>query len=239
MKEIRYGLFLLATAAMVLGQSACAEADEASLVRSISVSGQGEAAGPPDRARVSVGVQTYAATVTEASQQNQQRIAGIMDALDEHDIPESAIQTSNYQIWPEQRHDPRGGEDARIIGYRVSNTMTVNIADIDKVAAILGAVTNAGANTINGVSFSVADTAALEAEARERAMQNARERAESLAELAGVDLGDVISISMHSGGGHPVPMMGRMAMAEAAPAPGISAGELSVTVNVQVSYAID
>lgn len=219
---------------------ACAEADShGGAVRSISVTGQGEAAGRPDQAQINAGVQTVAATVVEASRQNQEIVERIMQALDEHGIERDRVQTTNYSIWPEQRHDQGRSDEVRITGYHVSNLVNVTVDDVDKVGAVLAAVTNAGANSIHGINFGVADTAELEERARAEAMADARRRAESLAELAGVELGEVLSISMNGGGGFPMPMMGgRMAMAEAAPAPGISPGQHSVSVQVQVSYAI-
>ena len=225
---------------LVLGLPGCAEAEPpAGAVRSISVTGQGEASGRPDQAQVNAGVQTVASTVVEASRQNQEIVERIMQALDEQGIDRKNVQTANYSIWPEQRHDPSRGDEVRITGYHVSNVVNVTVDDVDKVGAVLAAVTNAGANSVHGINFVVADTAELEERARAEAMADARARAESLAGLAGVELGEVLSISMNTGGGYPVPMMGgRMAMAESAPAPGISPGQLSVSVQVQVSYAI-
>ncbi|MDX1517418.1 MAG: SIMPL domain-containing protein [Woeseiaceae bacterium] len=207
--------------------------------RSIAVTGHGEAAGPPDQATIHAGVQTLAPTVVESSQQNQAVVERIMRALDEQGIDEQDIQTSDYGIWPEQRHDPRGTGDVTITGYRVNNTVRVTIRDIDRVGKVLAAVTDAGANSIHGIHFGVKDAAELEARARAAAMADARARAAALAELAGVDLGEVLEISMAAGGGFPVPMGGgRMEMAQAAPVPGISAGQLNVAVQVQVTYAI-
>ncbi len=230
---------LLAVMIVGVGGLAAAQDDQAA-TRSISVTGHGEAAGPPDQAQVTVGVQTLAATVEQSARDNQTVVARILRALDAQGIDEKDIQTANYSIWPEQQYDPRGGGEPKITGYRVSNTVRVTVNEVDKVGAVLGAVTDAGANSVQGVSFGVRDTAALEERARAAAMANARERAEALAGLAGVTLGEVQTISMSSGGGQPLPMMGvsRMAMAEAAPDPGIAAGQLSVNVQVQVTYAI-
>jgi uncharacterized protein len=207
--------------------------------RSISVTGQGEASGPPDQAEVSAGVQILAETVIEATRQNQSVIERIMAALEEQGIPPEKIQTSNYSIWAEQNYpgDPR--QQGRISGYRVSNVVNVGIEDIEKVGEVLAAVTNAGANTIHGIQFGVRDTAALEQKAREAAMADARARAEALARLAGVQLGEVMSISTSLSGGPPRPMMARgFEMADTASAPGISPGQQRVSVQVHASFAI-
>lgn len=210
-------------------------------VRSISVTGQGEASGPPDRAQISAGVQTLAKTVAQASQENQSIVEAIMRALAQQGVDKEDIQTANYSIWPEQQQDPQQANQVLITGYRVSNVVNVVVEDIDKVGDILAAVTNAGANSIHGVNFMVEDTAVLEQRARAAAMADARTQAEELAKLAGVGLGDVLTISMSSGGGYPMPLMearGAYMMADVASVPGISPGQLSVNVQVYVTFAI-
>jgi uncharacterized protein YggE len=206
--------------------------------RSIAVTGTGEAAGRPDQATVNAGIQTVATTVVEASRENQAVVERIMQALDKQGIDRKFIQTTNYSIWPDQRQDPRANGEITITGYNVSNVVNVTINDIAKVGEVLAAVTNAGANSIHGVNFGVKDTAALEQTARAAAMRDARVRAEALAKLAGVELGDVMTISMSSGGGYPTPMVGGARFEMAAPAPGISEGQVSVSVQVYVTYAM-
>lgn len=208
--------------------------------RSISVSGQGEAQGAPDMATINVGVQTQAPTALDAAKDNQAIVDRVMQALDKLGIDEKDLQTSDYSIWPEQRHDPRGTGEVTITGYRVNNSVQVTVRDIDRVGEVLGAATNAGANAVNGISFGIDDTASLEANAREAAMTNARVRAEALARLAGVQLGEVLQISMSSGGGFPpVPFRAaRMEAMDMSAAPSISPGQQSISVQVQVSYAI-
>lgn len=209
--------------------------------RSIVVTGKGEASAAPDIATINAGVQTRAATAVEAASSNQAAVAKVMAALADQGVAEKDIQTSDYSIWPEQRRQGRGDDEVVIDGFRVSNSVRVKVRDLDALGELLAAVTSAGANSINGISFAVEDSAAIEARAREAAMTDARRRAEALAELAGVELGEVQQITMTAGGGYPRPMpMARMeAMAmDAAPAPSISPGESSKTVSVMVTYAI-
>lgn len=213
-------------------------AQEGAATGGITVVGQGEAFGQPDEARVQIGVESFAEEVSAATAANEDGVQSIMDALSELGIEEADIQTSNYSLWAEQ---PRGDEGPQgIAGYRVMNQVSVTIRDINQVGAVIGAVTEAGANSIHGVSFSVADPAALEADARADAIANAREKAESLAELTGVELGEVISVSEVIGQSG-IPMMegyGGRDMAVGSAAPGISPGELSYGVQVQVTFAI-
>jgi uncharacterized protein YggE len=204
----------------------------------ITVVGQGTAYGQPDQATVIVGVETFAPTVEEATIQNQTTLDNVMAALGAAGIASEDIQTTNYSLYAEQIYGDRGPEG--IAGYRVSNQVNVKIRDISVVGDVLAAVTSAGANAIYGVNFSVADPAALEAEARAGAVEDARKRAESLAELGGVTLGDVTIISEVVG--QPVMPLGLggggFAMEQAASAPGISPGQLSYQVQVQVTYSI-
>lgn len=242
-RSILYVMFLLILAALVVAcgpttaQPGAAQTGESG--GGITVVGQGEAFGQPDQANIQIGVETFAEEVAEATSQNEADVESILTALEELGIASADIQTSNYSLWAEQRHGENGPEG--ISGYRVSNLVSVKVRDIDRVGEVIGAVTAAGANNIHGISFSVADPAGLEAEAREAAISNAREKAASLAELSGVELGDVVAVSEVIG--QPGPLMegmgGRgMAQDSAAVSPSISPGELGYTVQVQVTFDI-
>ncbi len=225
-------------AATPTGASPAAQSGSTVSAGGITVVGQGTAYGQPDQATVVVGVDSFAATVGEATAQNQTTLDNVMAALAAAGIANEDIQTTNYSLYAEQIYGDKGPEG--IAGYRVSNQVNVKIRDISLVGDVLGAVTEAGANAIYGVNFSVADPAALEAEARALAMQDAAERAASLAELGNVTLGNVTVISEVVG--QPVTPLGMggggYAMEQAASAPGISPGQLSYQVQVQVTYGI-
>lgn len=203
----------------------------------ITVVGQGEAFGRPDRAQAQVGVDIFAPTVAEATSQNEATIQQVIDALTALGIDPDDIQTTNYSLWAEQRYGENGPEG--IVGYRVTNQVNVTIRDINQVSEVLGAATEAGANSIYGVSFSVADPSALEAEAREKAIADARERAASLAQLSGVELGSVRAVSEIIGQPvYPLAMGGGGRDMVQAAAPSISPGQLSYQVQVQVTFDI-
>lgn len=237
-------LALLALTAVLVACTGPATADAAPnpLVSAggITVVGQGEAFGQPDQAQVQIGVETFASQVSQATDENEATIQAIMDALTAQGIAAEDVQTTNYNLWAEQIYGDRGPEG--IAGYRVNNQVNVTIRDIDAVGDVLAAVTEAGANNIFGIYFSVSDPAALEEEARAAAMADARERAASLAELGGVGLGDVQIISevigqtavpRGLGGGY-----GGFDVAETALAPSISPGQLSYDVQIQVTFGI-
>jgi uncharacterized protein YggE len=120
----------------------------------------------------------------------------------------------------------------------VSNQLNVTVRDIDKVGDVLAQAAAAGANSIYGVSFNVADPATFEAAAREQAVADARERAQSLAELSGKTLGDVVSITEVIGS-VPVPLYNRnMGNAAAESGVTVSAGTLTFTTSVQVTFEL-
>lgn len=220
-------------------QTAAAQSEVAAdPVREITVVGYGDAYGEPDQAQVQIGVETFSPTVSEATAANQAALDSVMEALDAAGIASKDIQTSNYSVWAEQIYGDKGPEG--IAGYHVSNMVTVIIRDITQVDEVLGAVTQAGANAIYGVTFSVADTAALQAEARAKAVADAEARAQSLAELNGVELGEALRISEVSGQSVPYPMFGQggAMMEQAVAEPGISPGQLSYQMPVQITYAI-
>lgn len=205
--------------------------------RTVTVTGTGEAQAPPDQAEINAGVQSLADTVIAASRNNEQKVARIMDALAGVGINPSDIGTTDYSIWAQQNFE---NGRASVTGYQVSNVVVVTIKDIAKVGDVLAAVTNAGANTVHGIRFSVSDTDALETEARERAMADARRRAGSLAGLAGVEVGEVITLSTDAGPGYGPVVMEAAAMraSDSAPRPTIMPGQQHVSVQVRVTYAI-
>lgn len=205
----------------------------------ITVVGNGTAYGKPDVAQVQVGVESFTSSVTDATNQTETKIQAIMAALKAQGIADEDIQTTNYSIWPEQTYDPNTGQSTGISGYHVSNQVNVTVRDMSKTSDVLTAVTNAGATTVYGVNFSLADTTALEDQARTTAVADARTRAESLAKLAGVELGDVVVISEIIGSnGGPMPMYDSVKAMDAANSVTIAPGQLSFSTQIQVTFAI-
>lgn len=226
-----------------LATAAPAAAGE-SPVRTVTVIGRGEVKAQPDTASTSVGVEVTAPTVDEAMAQAKERMAALLAALKALGIAEKDIQTSNFSVYFERTSTdmpaPRSegaGSDQQMPGfYRVSNMVQVTIRDLEQVGEVLETAVKAGANNIWGINFSVSDPAALEAQARENAVKDARARAEALAGLHDVELGGVIAVSEVVGGATPV-------FVEAAKALGgggapVEPGELTLSTQIQVVYAI-
>jgi uncharacterized protein len=217
--------------ALALSLPATAFADP----RTISVTGQGEASAVPDQAMLSAGVTTIAHTADAALADNARKMTAVFAALKAAGVPERAIQTSNFSVSPQYTNN--NNEDQRITGYQVSNQVDVTLDDTNKLGPAIDALVAAGANQINSVNFGLRDNSALMTKARETAMADARQRAETLARAGNVGVGAVITIS-EGATETPRPVMYRVvAMKAAAPTP-TAAGEESVSVTVSVTYEL-
>lgn len=206
----------------------------------IMVSGQGEASAVPDQAALTAGVVTQGATAADALAANSRAMTAVFDTLKKAGIPEKAIQTSNFNISPQYTpYRANSTEPPKIVGYQVSNTVTVKVSDLKKLGRDLDALVSSGANQVSGVSFSIHDTKALAEDARAEAVKDAMAHAETYAKAAGVELGRIVSIS-EDGGNAPVPMavMAARAMPDAAPPPPMAEGELTLIANVSMTFEI-
>lgn len=155
-------------------------------------------------------------------------------------IADKDILTSNFSVNPQYRYDNINGQQrASIVGYQVSNEVTVKIRNLPSLGDILDAVITAGANNVNGISFSLAEPGNVLDQARQKAMADAKRKAELYAGAAGVKVGRVLYITESSGSIQPpgpMMMMARAAVSEAVP---ISAGEQESTATITVIYAIE
>ena len=187
----------------------------------------------PDQAQIDGGVTSDAKTAREASDANNAAMGKVLLALKGAGIEEKDYQTSRLSLQPQyapNRAGPNG-----IVSFRASNRVTVKIRDVTKVANVIDVLAGAGANDIGGINFTVTQASKHLDEAREKAIADARRKAEIYAKAAGVTLGEPISISEE---GAPVPLYrGKMAAPMAAGAP-VAQGEETLSVTVSVSWAI-
>lgn len=204
--------------------------------RIISTSGHGEGRAIPDMAEVRAGVTVTAPTAAQALATNSSRMQSVFAALRKMGVPEKNIQTTNFFISP-QYTNGEGNTARRLTGYQVSNDVTVRLEDIGKVGSALDALAAAGANQMNGISFSIQNPGPVLEKARAEAVADARTRAETYAKAAGVNLGTIMSIS-EGGGEAPRPVMYRMAAAMAAPPTPVAAGEQTVSADVAMVWEI-
>ncbi len=207
----------------------------------ISISGLGEVTAAPDTAFITSGVTTQGATAREALDANTKAMTDLLDTLKAAGIEARDIQTSGFSVNPNyvysDARDANGYQlPPKINGYQVYNTVTVRVRDLNSLGSVLDKAVNVGANTINGISFSVADPSKLYDEARKAAFADAREKAALYADVAAEELGNIVNISESQGYSSPQPyMMKATADAAGAPVP-IASGELSFQINVQVTW---
>ena len=199
----------------------------------ISVTGEATVSVPPDLAEIDGGVTSEAKTAREASEANNAAMGKVLQALKGAGLEDKDIRTSRLSLQPQSAPN-RSGPSA-IAGYRASNRVTIRVRDVTKVAGVIDTLVGAGANEIGGINFVVSQASKLLDEARERAVADARRKAEIYAKAAGVTLGAPLSIS-EEGNSAPVPYR-RMAAGMAASAP-VAQGEETLAVTLSVSWAI-
>ncbi len=207
----------------------------------ISVTGSGSVTVVPDIALLSIGAEVTRDTVAKARSGVAEAMEAVRGTLAHHDIEERDITTSSFNIRPQYSSQKR--ETLEITGYTVSNHLNVKLREMDDVPTVLDDAIASGGNAVrvHSVSFIVDEPEQYLAEARQNAMEDARTRAEHMAELAKVKLGKVRSISESN---IAMPFSDRrslsgMAAAEAAPATLISPGETEISLMVFVTYDLE
>ena len=199
----------------------------------ISVTGEANVSVAPDQAQIDGGVTSDAKTAREATDANNAAMGKVLLALKGAGIEEKDYQTSRLSLQPQYAQNRAA--PSPFVGYRASNRVTVRIRDVAKVANVIDVLVGAGATDIGGINFTVSQASKHLDEAREKAIADARRKAEIYAKAAGVTLGEPISISEE---GAPVPLYrGKMAAPMAAGAP-VAQGEETLSVTVSVSWAI-
>jgi hypothetical protein len=230
----------LAAAALAATLTAASPAlsEDARMPRLISLSGHGEMRMAPDMAFVTTGVLSQGVTAAEALAANTAAMNALFAALTGAGIAEKDVQTSNFFVQP--RYNFQDGKAPELIGYDVSNTVTVIVRKIGDLGPLLDKVVQAGSNQINGIGFEVSKPDAALDEARKLATADATRKAKIYADAMGVSLGRVMSISEGVNYQPPMPMArGKVMMADAAAAPvPVAAGEQTLSVDVNITWEI-
>jgi len=209
---------------------------EPGISRTIAVVGEGKVSAQPDIAQINMGIEVVGPDIKEASSQAEAAMNSLLTALKGEGVAEKDIQTSYYNVWVERPYGQQGGPTGEAI-YHVSNSVNVTVRDLNNVANILGQAIEAGANNINSINFSLADPAPLRSEARAQAVAHAEAKAAELADLNGVQVGEVVRISEVVGGVAPYEYAAAAGVGGGGAGP-ISPGEVEVTAQLQITYAI-
>ncbi len=199
------GAALVATAMLPAAPAAAQDSAAARLPPRISVMGEGEASVAPDMAVVTLSVLREAGTAREALNANSAAMKEVLDALKAAGIAERDIQTSRLDIQPRYSQPSRDKpQEPKIVGYAVSNEVTVRIRKLAEAGAIIDKVVGLGVNQGGGISFVKEDLKATMTEARKRAVADALDKARTLAEAAGVKLGPILSIEENAAPPRPI-----------------------------------
>ena len=201
----------------------------------LSVTGDGQSRVAPDMATVDLGVTTQAESAAEAMRLNSEQQAAVIEALAGADITEEDIQTSGLTMTPQLRYEE--GQPPVVTGYQASNLVTVRVSDLARVGEILDAIVTAGANEINGITFTREEGADAQDDARRAAVTDARRKAEVLAEAAGLSLGPVLALrDLPANEGGPRTMMrANEVMASSVP---VQPGRVELSAHVEIEYAL-
>jgi uncharacterized protein YggE len=193
----------------------------------ITVNGTGTVQAVPDQAQFSLGVETKGPTAREALAANSERMRRVLAALNAAGIAKGDVQTQDVSVSRSYPDD----------GYSADNSVLVTIRDLARAGSILDAASNAGANNVYGPTLSRSNQDELQAKALREAVDNARAKAQALAEAAGVHLGNVTAIT--EGGAEPMPYYD-VALAKRTPTPEapIEPGTQEIQANVRVTFAI-
>lgn len=202
----------------------------------ISTSATGEARYVPDRAMISLGVQTRAVTAAKASAENAIKQRAVIDAIQAQGIADNQISTVNYNLNAEQQYNPQAGDKApRVTGYVATNTVQVEVKKIDQVGALIDAAIAKGANEVDALNFHSSAPDSLRRVAIADAYKQALADATVLAQAAGGRLGDLIELTTGgNGGGNPQPMMRIQALAVSSTP--IETGEMTMRVGVMARW---
>lgn len=252
-KVLRYAgsVFLVSAAVMLVWQMAGpswfknikAEVTNQPYARTITVSGEGKISAKPDIANVSLSVVSKAATVKLVTADNNTKMNAVLSAVKGLGVDAKDITTSQYSLYPEYDYNYLGRGTNKIIGYNLTQEITIKVRDLEKVDEILDSGTKAGANQVGSLVFDIDDAGPVKKQAREMAFTKAREKAQEMASQAGVSLGRVVTFSEDTPI-YPVPyynfaMEARAMDAGAAEAPSVEPGQKELTMNVSVTYEIE
>ncbi len=214
--------------------------NESQQLRTIEVSGVGQVEVAPDKAVVRLGVQTEADTAEAALTENSEKMTAVISATVEMGIEEADIQTQGLSLQPiyaSTSESTPNTNSPELTGYRAQNVVQITVNDLSQLGELLDTAVSVGGNTIDGIQFEVSDRTARETEARAAAMQDAQQKAEQLAQLAGAELGLVHTIR-ETGSTSPVitPYTREQSLAATVP---IQPGAQSIQTSVQVVWEIE
>ena len=198
-------------------------------IPAIQVTGTGSVEAKPDMATMSVGITTEDASAKTAVANNNAATAKVILELEASSVEKKDIRTSNFSIYPQYR--PEGKNEQQFQSYRVSNTVTVTVHDLDKLGAIIAKAVGGGSNQIRGPNLQVSQPEKYLSEARKKAFENAMAKANTYASAAGLKLGSILEI-VEEGASAPTYGVRSAGLAKSLSAVPVEAGEETLQAHV-------
>ncbi|MGE5565302.1 MAG: SIMPL domain-containing protein [Parcubacteria group bacterium] len=230
---------ILASSATAASAQTATASDAAFRATTLNLSAYGETHTAPDKATISLGVQTQGATAVEAIRLNAEKMTRVIAALKKGGIAAKDIQTSGLSLNPQYAYPEN--LPPRLTGYQASNMVTVTVHDLSRVGQAVDATVNAGADTVGGVSFGLEDSTAAENEARLKAVSALQAKADLYAKAMGYRVARLVTMNEGSSYAAPPPAppvpMAAMARAEAYKTP-VEPGEMNVRTDVSATYEL-
>lgn len=209
----------------------------------LEVAGSAEISVPSDRARIALAVETQAESAGEASRENAAVAEAVVDAVQALEIEGLHVETRGYRLQPQYRRPGRGDPDPpEVVAYRVTNQVMVTIDDVEAAGTVVDAGVEAGANRVGSLRFDLQDREPAREEALREAVRKARREAEVIAEAMDVGLGQVQRVRTDPGRtrvqARTLEVEAMAMAADARPTP-VEPGDVEVSAEVQVTFALD
>jgi uncharacterized protein YggE len=201
--------------------------------RLVTVTGEGSIAVAPDAAVLRIGVSTQAKTAADASDANAHRMAAVLGAIKDSGVAERDVQTAWLSLQPQYDSSKPGAP--HLIGFQVTNQVTVKVRDIKALPIMLDRAITAGANEMSGIEFIVSGQSKLLDQVRDQAIADAHRKADLYVKAAGGHLGHVVTITEE---GAPPPMRPVVTAMRSGAVP-VAPGEQTLKASVTVSYALE
>ncbi len=197
----------------------------------VTVTGEATVAIAPDAAVIRIGVNSQGKTARDASDANAKQMTSVLAAIKDAGVADRDVQTSRLSLQPQ--YDPNKGGTARLLGFQVTNQLTIKIHDIDKLPSFLDRAIAAGANEMSGIEFVVSEQSKLLDQARDDAIADGHRKAELYAKAAGARIGQVLSIVEEGSSAPPRPIQAMRASGVP-----IAPGEQTLRASVSITYAL-
>jgi uncharacterized protein len=210
---------------------AAASASAQAADKLVTVTGEASISVAPDTAVIRIGVTSQGKTAKDASDANAREMTAVLSAIKANGIAERDVQTSRLSLQPQ--YDPNKGGTAHLLGFQVTNQLSVRIREIGKLPDLLDRAVAAGANEMSGIEFIVSEQSKLLDQVRAEAIADARRKVELYAKAAGIKVGHVVAITEE--GSAPPPRLMQAMRAGAVP---VAAGEQILRAAVTVSYEL-